>query len=72
MYEKIEGYCYPYAEDRHRGRTRDVIDDLCIIPMDHWFWRDDKHHTEPYEQLLARSIVDHMKEPKNRFPLEFY
>ena len=72
MYEKIEGYCYPYAEDRHRGETKDIVDDLCKIPMDHWFWRDDAHQTEPYEKLLARQIVDHISDPSNRMPLEFY
>lgn len=72
MYEKIEGYCYPYAEDWHRGETKDVVDDLCVTPMDHWFWRDDTHHTEPYEKLLARLVVEHLGDRGARLPLEFY
>lgn len=77
MVEKLEGYCYPYAEERPAGQmaglaTRDVFDELCEVGMERWFWRDEMHHTEPYERLLARKIVELLDDPGQRLPYEFY
>lgn len=77
MVEKFEGYCFPYAEERPAGQmaglaTKEVYDELCGVSMDKWFWRDESHHTEPMQRLLARKIVELLEDKSKRLPFEFY
>ena len=65
--QKVEGYCYPYAESKWWAATKDVYDDLCTYPLDGYLWRDDYHH-----KLMARLIVEHLSDTKHRLPFEFY
>lgn len=66
--QRQEGYCYFYAD------KRDVIenDPACMNDLSEFYWRDDIHHTEPYHRLMARLMVEHMKELNNALPYEFY
>ena len=67
--KKMEGFCFPYAENRDDLNTNDP---LCGEPLERWFWRDDEHMTEPYHRLMARMIVEEMDSIEKAFPHEFY
>ena len=66
--QRMEGYCYFY-EDK-----REVIefDPACRNPLDEFYWRDAKHHTESFHRLMARMIVELLEDVENALPYEFY
>lgn len=71
-YTKLKGFCFPYIHDHWWTDTAGVFDESCKVPLNQYFWRDDMHVTEPYHKLMARQIVDLLKDPRQRLPLEFY
>lgn len=66
--QRMEGYCYFY-EDK-----KEVIefDPACKNPLEEFYWRDTKHHTEPFHRLMARTIVELLEDVSNALPYEFY
>ncbi|KAL9050138.1 MAG: hypothetical protein Q9162_006809 [Coniocarpon cinnabarinum] len=66
--QRLEGYCYFY-EDK-----REVIDfdPACLNPLPEFYWRDTRHHTEPFHRLMARIIVELLSDTRNALPYEFY
>ena len=66
--QRLEGYCYFY-EDK-----KEVIDfdPACRNPLDEFYWRDTRHHTQPYHRLMARLIVELVSDVRNALPYEFY
>ena len=66
--KREEGYCYFYAD------RKEVVedDDACHNPLREFYWRDETHHTEPFHKLMARLMVEQMKDTTTAMPYEFY
>ena len=66
--KRLEGYCYFY-EDR---KELIEFDPACLNPLDEFYWRDTRHHTEPFHRLMAKNIVELLSDVHNALPYEFY
>lgn len=66
---RMEGYCYFYSD-----RSQEVVEDTeaCGNKLEQFYWRDEMHHTQPYHRLIARMMVQEMRDLENALPYEFY
>lgn len=72
MYNHLFGYCFPYADDIWWVETAKVFDPGCTDGLINYFWRDEFHYSEPFQQLMARLMVELLNSPDQRLPQEFY
>ena len=66
--KREEGYCFFYSDRKETIQ----FDPACKNELTEFYWRDDVHHTEPYNRLMGRLMVGEMMIMENALPYEFY